>query len=249
MDLIEQKIQSKEFSRHPWELARLQILFFFLRKTGVPKNFVLDVGSGDGYLASEIAEQFPKCLVIANDIHYGEKEKSGKKNNLLFLNDIGKLEGLTDQSANYVLLMDVLEHIEHPEILLRQITQLKQVDRSTQFIITVPAFQKLFTEHDHFLGHFKRYRRSELTQLMKAEGFKTDFSGYFFTSLFFVRLLQKLSGKKMKEGVHNWKGGQTKTKLLVSLLWIDFKISWYLSQLGIHLPGLSCYCLCHPLPS
>jgi hypothetical protein len=246
MDLIEQKIQSKEFRRHPWELARLKVLLFFLKKSNSRNKLVLDIGSGDAYLASEVAKRFPDRTVIANDIHYTKEEVN---DNLILLNDIEKLDDYTSLTADHVLLMDVLEHIEHPEQLLRQIRQSKQVSSATRFMITVPAFQNLFTEHDHFLGHFKRYKRKELVRLMKSEGFETEFTGYFFTSLFLVRLLQKISGAKMKEGVHNWKGSNVKTKLIVSLLWIDFKISWYLSRLGIHLPGLSCYCLCHPLPS
>jgi len=66
------------------------------------------------------------------------------------------------------------------------------------------------------------------------------------------RIIQKLFEKtglsNPKKSIDNWKGGTMKTKLISSVLWIDFKICYTLSNWGIKLPGLSCYCLCQKLP-
>ena len=71
MDLLEQqKISSKEFKRHPWEMARLKILFFLLQKIQA-KSFIGDVGSGDAFVAGELSKSFSSSEIAAVDINYG----------------------------------------------------------------------------------------------------------------------------------------------------------------------------------
>lgn len=248
MDLIEQKkINSTQFKRHPWEIVRFKILLFLLKK--IPgKNFIVDVGSGDGFVASKLSKKFPKSEIAAVDINYTEDfVRTDKTPNLVFLKSLDALP--VNTSINTVLLMDVLEHIEKPERLLNALRQLKSFTTQTRVIVTVPAFQFLFSEHDVFLKHFRRYNRKQLKQLLCNEGFTISFNGYFFSTLFFTRLLQKIFGRKINNGLHNWEGSSLLTAIITALLWSDFKISWYLSRIGIHLPGLSCYCVCYLQPS
>jgi trans-aconitate methyltransferase len=248
MDLTEQKkIDAPDFKRHPWELVRLNILFSFLEK--IPsRNFIMDVGSGDAFVAAQLSERYRHSKVAAIDIHYNDAFiNENRRPNLLLAKTIKDFN--SPETVDIVLLMDVLEHIKEPEELLHQIKQLKSISQATQFIITVPAFQMLFTQHDVLLGHYKRYTRKQLTELLRKQGFEIKRSGYFFMSLLMARALQKIFKTRFKKGLHNWQGNSFRTRVIVALLWIDFKISWYLSNLGINLPGLSCYCLCHPLPS
>jgi 2-polyprenyl-3-methyl-5-hydroxy-6-metoxy-1,4-benzoquinol methylase len=247
MDLVEhQKIDLKKFKRHPWELARFQILSFFLSGKNSGK-FIVDVGSGDAFIARQLSAKFPEYQLAAVDINYDPQFiLANKQPNLLLLKNIGEVPN--DKPIDAVLLMDVLEHMEKPEQLLHDIRKLAIIS-STQFIITVPAFQTLFSQHDIFLKHFKRYSRAQLIEMMRKEGFEITESGYFFASLLILRVLQKLFKMHPKQGLHNWEGSSFQTNVIASILWIDFKISWYLSRIGIILPGLSCYCICHPLPS
>jgi hypothetical protein len=248
MDLIEQKkISPVQFKRHPWETVRFKALLFLLKKI-TDKNFIVDIGSGDAFVASELAKRFPASQIVAVDINYDDKFiKENDKSNLFFLKSAKDIP--VAHAANVMLLMDVLEHIEKPEELLRAIKQLKNVSSSTQFIITVPAFQSLFTEHDVFLKHFRRYKRKQVSELLQRESYNVKYSGYFFFTLFLVRFLQKFFAMKQEHKVHTWNGNNFITSLMINILWIDFKICWYLSRIGINLPGLSCYCICHPLPS
>jgi len=248
MDLLEQeKIRSSQFKRHPWEIVRLKILLFLLKKRP-DKNLIVDVGSGDAFVATQLSEKLFNTKIAAVDINYNEQFiNDNKRTNIVFLKNISHVPeiGIIDT----ILLMDVLEHIERPEDLLDDIRTLKNVSSATEFIITVPAFQFLFSEHDTFLKHYRRYNRIELNGLVCKEGFKIKSSGYFFVTLFFARLCQKLFGIKPSQGLHNWNRGRLMTSIIIALLWTDFKICWYLSRIGINLPGLSCYCICHPLPS
>src|SRR5579875_1669118 len=154
MDLIEKdKIQTTKFTRHPWETVRLNVLYYFLKKIET-KNFILDVGSGDGFIANELSRKFPSAKIVAVDVNYDDEFIiQNQKDNLHFFKNLNDVH--TPQNIDVVLLMDILEHIEKPENLLNEIKQLNNISASTQFIITVPAFQILFTQHDVFLKHFK----------------------------------------------------------------------------------------------
>lgn len=254
MDLVEYKlIKEKSFRRHPWEQTRMQFLFYLLNR--LPnKNNLADTGSGDGYLASGIATRYPEARVTAIDINYTdellEALHTGKPANLRFTRDLHVIPD--DPPADAIILMDVLEHIEKPEELLKELLQLKAVNSETRFIITVPAFQQLFSMHDKNLGHYRRYNLKQLEQLLSPLSLRMENSGYFFNSLLPVRYLQKLVEKnkpvKDKDSIHNWKGGPLITWILRTGFWIEFKITWYLARTGIKIPGLTCYCICRYAP-
>ncbi len=250
------RVQHKDFRRHPWELARLKILKFFIRQSG-PHQTIMDIGSGDAFLSTEIAKKFPASSVTAIDINYSEslirELKAGTPGNLDFLNNLSVYG--TKAPVDIVLLMDVLEHTENPMQMLQQIIDLPSVSSKTTFIITVPAYQKLFSQHDIILGHYKRYTLKTFGQLLHPIPAGCQKSGYCFNSLLLVRLYQllkeKIRGKKntTTNGIHNWKGATWLTSVLTNLFWIEFKISWYLARTGIKIPGLTCYAICQPCPS
>lgn len=237
--------------RHPWELARLKILEFFIRKCEQHKS-IIDIGSGDAFLAAAIANKFSDSSVNAIDINYtDELIVTLKKNhpcNLQLYTSIKEFHnsGKTD----IILLMDVLEHVEDPNGLVWQILSHPSITSSTVFIITVPAYQTLFSQHDYELGHYKRYTIRTLNTLLSPFSFHVEYSGYCFNSLISIRILQVLQqklfgkGKRRSKGIHNWKGGNLLTSFISRVFWIEFKITWYLARIGLKIPGLTCYSIC-----
>src|SRR3546814_5651478 len=64
--------------------------------------------------------------------------------------------------------MDVLEHGEDDAGLLR--TYLDKAPPQAQATITVPAFQVLWSHHDVFLEHHRRYTLKTLSRLVERAG-------------------------------------------------------------------------------
>jgi len=62
-----------------------------------------------------------------------------------------------------IVMHDVLEHIHDDSAALKEIKGLLAPDGI--FCGSVPALPRLFGLHDELLGHFRRYRRSELSSL------------------------------------------------------------------------------------
>lgn len=252
MDITEfKKIKINGFKRHPWELVRLKMLLFFLKQSKSLFSIV-DIGSGDAFLSSGLAHQLPGSTITAFDINYSEevlRELSvNVPSNVRLTNNFDSLRSIS--TIDILIFMDVLEHLENPGDLLQKIHDLPGFTKNTTVIITVPAFQKLFSQHDTELGHFKRYTLKTLESLLRFNNLKQIKKGYCFNCLLPVRILQvwyeriKKNKNVPSNGIHNWNKGRIITSFVASAFWIEFKISWYLSCIGIRLPGLTCYSIC-----
>ncbi|NBT58851.1 hypothetical protein EBT16_08725, partial [bacterium] len=66
-------------------------------------------------------------------------------------------------------------------------------------VLTVPAFSSLFSSWDELWGHYRRYSKSELQERLKANGFDILFASYFWSFLFPMAVLRKLSKKQETE--------------------------------------------------
>ena len=66
------------------------------------------------------------------------------------------------------LLMDVLEHVEDDKALLSDV--ISHMDNRGYMFITVPALPMLWSGHDRFLGHFRRYTLTSLRNLILSTG-------------------------------------------------------------------------------
>ena len=182
MDLIEVKNRKSEIEiRHPWELARLEIVDKLLQKAiRNDENFnVLDIGCGDIYLISKLSDIYPKVNFYAIDIAFTEeiilklKNDAGRRKIFLFksLNEANiHIKG----KADLVLLLDVIEHIGNDIDFLNDLHKNTSITNDTKILITVPAYQGLFCSHDHFLGHYRRYTNKSLIRTITETGFQSS---------------------------------------------------------------------------
>ena len=93
----------------------------------------------------------------------------------------------TDGAYDVVLLLDVLEHVQHPEALLRDSARL--LAPRGALLVTVPAFDWLWTSHDDLNHHLKRYTAGEMRQLLQSVGLEVARTRYLFQSLVVPKLL------------------------------------------------------------
>jgi trans-aconitate methyltransferase len=257
MDLIELKNRTSPVNyRHPWELARLFALNYFLQdyfKPGSPQ-WILDIGCGDTFVIENLAKRHPTFSFIAIDTAFTEDyivlQKTRLNNSKIYLfNNLQDAKKELDIKADIVLLMDVIEHVEDDSLLIETIVKSAYITNESVFFITVPAYNKLFCTHDVFLGHFRRYNNVNLIKLIERNNLKQIKSGYFFFTLLFPRFVQVLKEKYWKDsnastGLTSWNGGSAISETLKVYLICDLLISDFLKKIGIKLPGLSNYLLC-----
>lgn len=248
MDLREAN-QATTGSRHPWELARVRALRAIARTYEVfrPEVKTLDLGCGDGFIIDELCAK-SGARVDAVDINLTAEQIrvfAGLRPSVVFHGDYSSLP---EKAYGLVTMFDVLEHVQDDTGFLREI-----VARFSQpgavFFCTVPAFQSLLCAHDRFLGHHRRYCRSELHQVLGNAGLRVMVSGYLFASLLPVRAGMALVGKicnvgETEPGVGLWRRGQFVTSLVTRVLDADNDVLLWLSKRGITVPGLTVWAIC-----
>ena len=149
-------------------------------------------------------------------------------------------EKYDSNKSTLFLCMDVLEHLEDEKIIL----DLLEKKSNNYYFFAVPAFQSVFSSHDVLLGHYRRYTLKQLNTLLIDNQFTILDKGYYFSSLLLFRNIDKILKKDKEASIDNWEGSKLKTKIINTILSVDFKSSLVLKKLGITIPGLSTYCLC-----
>ncbi len=234
MDLRESNLGIS--NRHPWELARLQTILGLVKDQKV-QGSVLDIGSGDCY----IAEYFANSLHMEITAVDAEYKTNGTENN------VEKFKNLADVPKfdySLVLMLDVIEHVENDVALIEAATA--HLRPGGLVFITVPAFQFLFSGHDTFLGHFRRYNRQQLSSVVAKSRLKEKEIFYFFFSLYFARMATKLFSRFKANSENSelaaWPFSQSSlvTRFITGILSLDSKVCKFLStNLHIPIPGLS----------
>lgn len=255
MDLVELAKQDI-ISRHPWETVRIRIVAEKIKQllanelSSVSEIKVLDVGSGDAYVIDQLASIFPQLRFVAVDTYYSEEVMNSLNQGFTNADRIqlyGSWEDFSQDrhEVNLVLLLDVIEHVPDDVEFMKMIGS--HLKNSFHFIITVPAFQSLFTQHDVFLKHYRRYNNSLLKNNVQAAGWTPSKLGYFYIIALVMRTLGKLKetlGTKVSDkGISEWKKAPWLTHLANTVLWLDYKISSAFRFIGIKFPGLSNYCI------
>ena len=260
MDLVEvAKRNSVIHNRHPWELARFEVVNDLLKN--VIQNevgyTVLDIGCGDIFFLLKLSELYPKSDFYAIDIAFTDENiaqltKLAEGKNISLFKTMDEAAAHLKKPADLVLLLDVVEHIEDDHGFLTSLKNNKAITTATHIIITVPAFQKLFCSHDHFLGHYRRYTNATLLKTIEKAGFTKLKLGYFFFCLIPPRILQVIKEKISKPdltvhttGLVEWNKGKGMTDLIKNIMLLDFRISKFIRSItGLSLVGLSNYILC-----
>ena len=169
MDLLE--------AEHWWFKARRGIIRATIsRLLPVPGNAkILEAGCGTGGNLEMLSEF---GTVDAFEYDENAREISNLKSGLSV--PFGALpDKIPFESEKYDLigLFDVLEHIEDDCEAIRALGDHLAVDGA--LLVTVPAFQWLWSKHDVTHHHFRRYTKSSLRSVAKEAGLEVTECGYF----------------------------------------------------------------------
>ncbi|MDL2231626.1 class I SAM-dependent methyltransferase [Porphyromonadaceae bacterium OttesenSCG-928-L07] len=250
MDLKERH-NIEELQRHPWEISRVKVVKKLLGKNLINGAHILDIGCGDLFLEECFLAENKSLHFYCVDTAYSPEEVeelNQKYTNVSVYNSLHDFEK-EEVKIDLLLLMDVVEHIEDDKGFLEHLKAQAYITPDTRILVTVPAFQSLFSSHDHFLGHYRRYNAARMKKLVNESGLSIHKYGYFYFMLLLPRAIQllkeRMSGvKEETTGLVEWKGSAFVTKGLVNVLVADYKIGNFFNKLGIRFPGLSLYVLC-----
>lgn len=210
---------------------------------------VLDVGCGDGYTLREVMAGRNGVHLTGFDLELDSAQIAALANVSPHATWCASLDCVHGKRYDLMLLLDVLEHVDHPGAYLADL-QHRFVVPKGRVLITVPAFQQLWSRHDEFLDHRRRYDRRRLLTLVDGAGLRVRRSGYLFGSLLLPRSLHVL-GERLRprrgrpaQGVGNWRWGALVTRAITLALQADNRALLRLGAAGIQLPGLTAWALC-----
>ena len=237
-----QEMQSVE-SQHWWFRARREILISLILQY-LPQGKILDVGCGTGfileYLESKYSSQYEAWGIDISAIAIQFCQDKG-----LTKVAQGVLEGNTLPLNNFDLIMflDIIEHLDDD---LAALNQAKHYLKSQgQILITVPAYQFLWSAHDEIHNHKRRYTKSQIVELLKQAGYEITFISYFNTFLFPLIAIARLIGNILNR--HHTSDISIPSDLINQSLYQIFR--WEKKLLpSIPFPfGVSIICLAHNL--
>jgi len=190
MDIKEEGLIKGEIGKHWYYRAKLAALHRMM-PASAPTS-ILDVGAGLGFFSGSLLASTSARSAMCVDPGYPEDRddaRAGKP--LLYRRSIDRSD------ANLVLLMDVIEHVEDDVGLVRKYAD--KVAPGTQFIVTVPGFMWLWSGHDVFLDHFRRYTLAGIERVIRAAGLTVELGCYFYAFLLPLvavsRAAERLNGR------------------------------------------------------
>jgi len=133
-------------------------------------KIILDIGCGRGFLIDVLNKKGKKTFGIEPN---KELIRLAKKNNPNLNIIKGKAEDIDKcfkKKVDTITMVDVLEHIKDDDNQIKKVY--KHLNKKSQLILVVPAFPSLYGKRDKNMGHYRRYSKKKLIDLIKKKGFK-----------------------------------------------------------------------------
>jgi 2-polyprenyl-3-methyl-5-hydroxy-6-metoxy-1,4-benzoquinol methylase len=190
MDVKEEQLLGGAVGEHWYYRSKQLALDCLLR--GVPYARVLDIGAGSAVFSKHLIENGAASAVCVDPAYTSDSTESWCGKPIRYVRDVEPC------GADLVLLMDVLEHVDDDVGLIRE--SMKGAAPGAFAVISVPAFPSLFSAHDRFLDHKRRYRMHTLENVARTAGLNIISARYFFAMILplvaTLRLLQRDASPK-----------------------------------------------------
>jgi SAM-dependent methyltransferase len=237
----------------PTHLYRKYLVWKVIKEKVLIDSYFLEIGCGTGDFSLELANLgFSGITIDFSDKAIEEAEKKLKNKEVKAIrSDLFKLKGQFDT----IFIFEVLEHVKNDKKAFNKIFNL--LKPGGRFLFSVPAHQQMYGRDDKWGGHYRRYERQNLIEMLGDLGLDIKiFWCYGFPVFNFTRwvynLLCEFRKKKVNKISHIGKAKMTgldkegagfvkKIQWLYPYLLPIFKLCdpFLNSDLGV---GYLCYC-------
>ncbi|WP_114952898.1 class I SAM-dependent methyltransferase [Sphingosinicella terrae] len=186
---------------HWWYVARRRILHDLIaRHVALPDQArILEIGCGTGH-NFEMLRGFGRLDAIEVDPQ-ARSLASRRLGQAVGDAPLPGLSGVADGAYHLVALLDVLEHVDEDRASLESIAA--KLAPGGRILVTVPAYQWMWSVHDAAHHHKRRYSKRTLEAVIRSAGLEAERVGYFNSLLFPVaaaaRLVGRLAGKQSSD--------------------------------------------------
>ncbi len=181
---------------HWWFQAKKDILIQLIKNKIIPQLSkseinIADIGCGAGLLLDSLSK-FGHVTGIDysnNAIEFCKNSFSGE----LIQADCGTTDLNINKKFDLIIATDLIEHIKDDRIAINNIYNL--LNDNGYAIITVPAFQFLWSQHDVINMHYRRYSFKTLYEAIKTTPFNICYLSYYNFFLFLPALIVRITKK------------------------------------------------------
>ena len=190
--------------RHWWYRGRRTVLNRVIKDLDLPEHArILDAGCGSGRNMLELArrgtvsgvEVSDTSAELARERHAGEVI-SGSVVQMPF----------ASESFDLAVCLDVLEHLEDDLAAMQELRRVVAPDGS--LLVTVPAYQWLWSGHDEVNHHRRRYTQRSLRSVAEKAGWRqvrsTHFNSLLLPVAVLLRVLDRFSRKTTESSLDLW---------------------------------------------
>jgi len=209
MDLKEEDILGADIGRHWYYRSKAAALRRAV--AGLEPRHILDVGAGSGFFSRHLLAETRAQSALCVDIGYNsDRDDAVAGKPVRYRRAIGPTE------CDLVLMMDVLEHVDDDRGLVRHYAA--KVPTGAHFLVTVPAFRFLWSGHDIFLEHKRRYRLAEIETALSDAGLRVVRGAYYFGLVFPLAAAVRLASRNGSEPKSSLKRHNALTDELLSVI-------------------------------
>jgi 2-polyprenyl-3-methyl-5-hydroxy-6-metoxy-1,4-benzoquinol methylase len=187
MDLTYGNDYRELYYKHWWwrarEAAILDVLYRRCPQGGWGN--ILDIGCGDGLFFDKLLE-FGHVEGIETSANIVTSD--GPHRHRIYVRPFDK-DFQPGKQYSLILMLDVLEHVSNPVDVLRHALNL--LTSSGRILITVPAFNALWTNQDVVNQHFTRYTKETLRNVAEKAGMLIEDERYWFQWAAPAKLVQR----------------------------------------------------------
>jgi SAM-dependent methyltransferase len=152
---------------------------------------VLDVGAGSGVFSRMLTADGIADRATCVDPNYTDAQmRTASTGRVRYVRSVAETD------ASLILMIDVIEHVDDDVALVADYAALAPA--GARFVISAPAFNFLWSSHDDFLEHRRRYTLETLEQTVAAAGLKPLSTRYFFGALFPAVAALRLADRALK---------------------------------------------------
>ena len=230
---------------HWWYRGRRRIVLGFAQRLGLPADCsILDAGCGSGRTMRDLAE-LGTVWGVDNDptaVRCARAEAGPRVR-------LASVERLPWRRATFDLVtcLDVIEHLDDDVGALREL--LRVTVPGGALLVTVPAFERLWSRHDEVNDHRRRYVAGSLRMALVEAGWRVVDDTYFNSVLLPPAALARVATRRLPSR------GRSDLELtparLHRVLEAPLRLEAALLARGMRLPaGLSLLCVCRrPIPT
>ncbi|MGN6171215.1 MAG: class I SAM-dependent methyltransferase [Solirubrobacteraceae bacterium] len=190
--------------RHWWYQGRRRVLERAIARLGLPKEArILDVGCGSGRNMVDLArygavtgvELSPTSVKVARERCAGEVIEASVME-----------MPFDDRSFDLVVSLDVMEHLSDDMAAFAELRRIVAIGGA--LLVTVPAYQWLWSGHDEINRHQRRYSRRALVAAAESAGWRcertTHFNALVLPIAIVLRVLDRINPKTTKSRLDLW---------------------------------------------